>query len=238
MCTAVIAVPEHPDQSVRLLAIRDEDPRREWADLGHHWADRPEVIGIADRRAGGAWLASNSGRGEVAVLLNRAEQVDLLAERVSSRGELALAAVSGEDLPAIGSHHGFNLLRLSRDGARVQVWDGEQLTVERLTPGVHLLAHTCVDDPDTARIARWLPEFAAAAGAADWRRSWLEVLDRSGRLDRFDPAALIRDNSRLGLPTSSLLVVLAELDEDATWLSSAVLDVPGEWSALRWQAPR
>ena len=57
--------------SVRLLAVRDEDPQREWDALGPWWPEQyPGVIGIRDRRAGGAWLAVDPQRRRLAVLLN------------------------------------------------------------------------------------------------------------------------------------------------------------------------
>ncbi|WP_370429006.1 NRDE family protein, partial [Microbacterium sp. NRRL B-14842] len=58
MCTVVIDV--EVAGSARLLAVRDEDPAREWDALGEWWPEEyPGVIGIRDRRAGGAWLAVN-----------------------------------------------------------------------------------------------------------------------------------------------------------------------------------
>ena len=83
-------------ETARLLAVRDEDPQREWDALGEWWPDAyPGVSGIRDRRAGGAWLAVNPAERRLAVLLNRADVVDLAADVAVSRGSLALESVMG-----------------------------------------------------------------------------------------------------------------------------------------------
>lgn len=57
--------------NTRVLAVRDEDPGRAWDAPGAWWPEYPGVIGVRDRRAGGAWLAMNPETGRLAVLLNR-----------------------------------------------------------------------------------------------------------------------------------------------------------------------
>lgn len=235
MCTAVIWIPQDLGP-VRLLAIRDEDPRREWADLGSHWPEHPQLVGIVDRRAGGAWLAADAGAGRVAVLLNRAEEHPLGQAATLSRGALPLAAVAGHPLLERPPHHGFNLVQLDAQGGQVSTWDGRTVTHTRLAPGVHIVAHDGVDDPATARIARWLPVFRQAA-AEPWPEGWLQVLADSGRTDPLDPTALIRDNLSLGIDTRSLLVTLAEITPGAVALRSAVLEHPGHWSTPQWTSP-
>ena len=74
MCTVVIRVPEPDRGDVRILAVRDEDPGRPWLPLGAWWPEHPEVEGVMDQLAGGAWLAHDDRR--LAVLLNRADALD------------------------------------------------------------------------------------------------------------------------------------------------------------------
>src|SRR5690349_7574235 len=122
VCTVVIDVAG--PAAARLLAVRDEDPLREWDALGEWWPEQyPGVTGIRDRRAGGAWLAVNVAERRLAVLLNRADVVDLAPEVALSRGSLALESVTGRS-PAVPLSmplpmHGFNLLEVRPEGARV-----------------------------------------------------------------------------------------------------------------------
>ena len=148
------------------LAVRDEDPQRPWDDLGEWWPDsHPGVIGIRDRRAGGAWLAADPASGRLAVLLNRADVLDLPDDAVRSRGSLALESVAGRSPDGPLPMHGFNLLGVTPDGSRVLSWDGTELRESSVPEGVHMIAHDDLDDPRTARIVAWLPRFAAVTPA-------------------------------------------------------------------------
>lgn len=234
VCTVVIDVAE---PAVRLLAVRDEDPHRAWDDLGPWWPDtHPGVIGIRDRRAGGAWLAVDPDARRLAVLLNRADLLDLPAEAVLSRGSLVLDSVMGSS-PAAGPlpMHGFNLLEATPDGARVLSWDGESLRETAVPQGVHMIAHDDLDDPRTARIAEWLPRFAQVAGEtaqdddADWAERWIALLAETSALSPDDDRAIIRDNTVHGYPTLSLLFCVAELTAEDVDVHSHVLAAPGRW---------
>ncbi len=232
VCTVVIDVDAVAGAGSRLLAVRDEDPQRPWDDLGEWWPERyPGVIGIHDRRAGGAWLAADPSRKRLAVLLNRADVLELPEDRVRSRGSLALESVAGrspqgDDLPM----HGFNLLEVHPDGARVLSWDGAQLRETPVPSGVHMIAHDDLDDPGTARIAAWLPRFAAARPHDDWTARWTEVLGDSTGLAPEDDRAIIRDNNPHGYPTMSLLFCTAEVSDARVVLRSRALSEPGHWA--------
>ncbi len=218
----------------RVLAVRDEDPQREWDALGPWWQDgHPGVIGIRDRRAGGAWLAADPGRRRLAVLLNRADVRGLPEDRTVSRGALVLDAVAGRAPSAAdGSlpHHGFNLLEVSPSGARVLSWDGVLLRETPVPPGVHMIAHDDLDDPATARIARWLPVFRdRASQGLDWPEGWVDLLAETARLDPEDDRAIIRDNRPHGYPTQSLLYCVALVSPDGVVLRDEKLPHPGRW---------
>lgn len=227
MCTVVIDV----SQPTRLLAVRDEDPERAWDDLGPWWpGQHPGVVGIRDRRAGGAWLAVDPASKRLAVLLNRADVLDLPASEVRSRGSLALDSVTGRspsgDLPM----HGFNLLEVTPEGSRVLSWDGAELRETAVPEGVHMIAHDDLDDPQTARIDAWLPAFRAASN--DGRTEldhWVDVLAESASLDIDDDRAIIRDNHVHGYPTMSLLYCLAEISAEQAEVRSHVLPTPAHW---------
>jgi len=239
VCTVVIDVAPSSGFGARLLAVRDEDPDRPWDDLGEWWPDaHPGVIGIRDRRAGGAWLAADPASGRLAVLLNRADVLDLPDDRVRSRGSLALDSVAGRS-PDAGPlpMHGFNLLEVGPDRARVLSWDGASLRETAVPAGVHMIAHDDLDDPQTARIEAWLPRFAAAAGesgtagadAADWIARWVDVLAESAELSPEDDRAIVRDNHVHGYPTMSLVFCAAEVEPGAVRVKSQVLSEPGHW---------
>ena len=233
VCTVVIEVgalggAEGP--VVRLLAVRDEDPLREWDALGEWWPDRPGVIGIRDRRAGGAWLAVDPASHRLAVLLNRADVLDLPDDQAVSRGTLAPASVTGTSPTGSERMHGFNLLEVSPDGARVLSWDGTELRETPVPPGVHMIAHSDLDDAETARIARWLPEFRAhPTRDEEWPESWIRLLASTTDLDPADDRAIIRDNRPHGYPTQSLLYCTASVGPDGVEVRDHALPTPAHW---------
>lgn len=233
MCTVVIRVPEPGVGPVRVLAVRDEDPLRPWRPLGAWWPGRPQVRGVMDELAGGAWLAADDHR--LAVLLNRAGGTDV--ERPTSRGSLVLDSLAGRPLPRPLTTLGFNLVEANAAGARVTSWEGGEPRVTDLVPGTHMVAHDDVDDPATARIAAWLGAFAATptvdAPAGPWWSGWMAVLEDSARLDAGDDRAIIRDNRPHGYPTLSLLVAVASVDGDGVTVSTDTLTHPGRWNQPR-----
>lgn len=221
--------------SARLLAVRDEDPQREWDALGPWWPDAyPGVVGIRDRRAGGAWLAVDPARGRLAVLLNRADVQDLAADRALSRGSLALESVAGRSPEGPLPMHGFNLLEVHPDGARVISWDGAELRTTAVTWGTHMIAHDDLDDAVTPRIRTWLPRFRAlgpAADSADWVAEWTRLLAESAALPPEDDRAIIRDNRPHGYPTQSLLYATASVTGDGVDVRDHTLPSPAHWYA-------
>ena len=233
MCTVVIQVPADPSRPVRLLAVRDEDPSRAWDPIGPWWPDTyADVVGVHDRRAGGAWLAADPAARRLAVILNRADVLPDGAPALS-RGGIVLDAVAGSPPTGAPPTHGFNLVDVSPGGVRVSMWDAATLRTVDLGPGTHMIAHDDVDDPRTARIRRWLGEFAAAApelDRADGLQPWLDVLQDTAATPATDDAAIIRDNRPYGVPTLSLLVCTASVGTGGVDLAYGALDVPGEWN--------
>lgn len=219
--------------SARLLAVRDEDPQREWDALGEWWPDAyPGVAGIRDRRAGGAWLAVNADERRLAVLLNRADVVDLAADTALSRGSLALESVAGRSPVAPLPMHGFNLLEVRPEGSRVLSWDGVALGETPVDDGIHMIAHDDLDDAETPRIATWLPEFRAlgpAGDSPDWTGEWTSLLASSTRLDPEDDRAIIRDNRPHGYPTQSLLYCTASVTPGGVEVEYRALPSPAHW---------
>ena len=232
MCTVVIDVENAG--SARLLAVRDEDPLRAWDSIGAWWPeDYPGVIGIRDRRAGGAWLAANPAERRLAVLLNRADVHDLPTSHPVSRGALALESVTGHSPVAPLPMHGFNLLEVGPEGARVLSWDGVDLRETQIVPGTHMIAHDDLDDATTPRIAAWLPEFRAlgpTVDSPDWTAEWTALLAASTALPPEDDRAIIRDNSPHGYPTQSLLYCVASVTDAGIEVRDVALPSPAHWT--------
>ena len=194
------------------------------------------MIGVRDRRANGAWLAEDSPAGRLAVILNR-DVLSVPDGSLESRGGIVLASVSGESLPQRPRTAGFNLVEVAGPRAWVTIWDGLRLRREQLEPGVHMISHDEVDDPRTARIVRWLPDYRELTqqqgpemAFEQWAHQWVAVLSASSALGPFDDRAIIRDNHPHGYPTMSLLVCVAEIRAERVQLASAVLPEPGVWA--------
>ncbi len=241
MCTVIVQVPASAGGTVRMLAVRDEDPHRAWQPLGAWWPDRPGVIGVRDVRAGGAWLAASEPDGRLAVLLNRHSAAPSPDLTPVSRGTVALDAVAGRAPEPPVAMPGFNLVAVDGHEVRVTTWDGETLRAQLVPPGVHMIAHHDLDDPRSGRIAAWHEAFAHAAAAssdaATWSAAWLAVLAHSARLDPTDERAIIRDNTPLGFPTQSLLLCTAEIEPGAVRVRYAELEHPGHWNPVTLVAP-
>ncbi|GAA1842888.1 NRDE family protein [Microbacterium koreense] len=235
MCTVVLRVPPRPGDPIRVLAIRDEDPRRPWNPLGRWWPEPHDgVVGVRDARAGGAWLAADPDSGRFAVLLNRADVTHRPEADLVSRGGLVLDAVTGRSPEAQPPTHGFNLVEVTPGSARVHLWDGAVLRRVALHPGTHMIAHDDVDDASTPRIARWLDTFSATAlpAGARWWEPWIEVLERSAHVDPEDDDAIIRDNRAHGYETLSLLACVASISDAGIDVHYGELAEPGRWGGL------
>ncbi|MGZ0711232.1 NRDE family protein (plasmid) [Coraliomargarita sp. W4R53] len=236
MCTVVVRVPPSPDDAVRVLAIRDEDPAREWNALGPWWPEtHAGVVGVRDARAGGAWLAADPATSRFAVILNRADISARPESALTSRGAIVLDSVAGVTLTEPVPTHGFNLVTVNQSGANVYGWNGEHLTTTALTPGTHMVAHDGVDDSYTPRIARWLPHFRESEidDAERWWMPWIKILERSAMLGSTDDRAIIRDNRPHGYATQSLLACVASITRAGVDIRYGELDEPGHWGGLR-----
>lgn len=227
VCTVVIDVPAQPGESVRLLAVRDEDRDRPWRGLGPWWPEYRGVLGVRDDRAGGAWLAVDPEAARLAVLLNREDLSNRSDDEVVSRGGIPLAAVAG-GVPDRPATRGFNLVEVDATGAHLVEWDGLVARRTRLSPGTHMVAHHAVDDPGTPRIARWLEEFrrAGLSEGTGWWERWLDVVAAGAD----DPASsVLRRDAHDGLVLESLLVCAASIGPDGVDVREATLAEPGRW---------
>ncbi|QAY60146.1 hypothetical protein ET475_09180 [Microbacterium protaetiae] len=232
MCTVIVRVPAAADEPVRMLAVRDEDPARPWQPLGEWWPEQPEVIGVRDVRAGGAWLAADAADGTLAVLLNRESPPVPEGMTQISRGGIVLDAVAGRLPHPTPAVLGFNLVTVDEAGVRVMMWDGASVRTVPVPPGTHMIAHHDLDDVRSPRIVAWRDAFAAAD--AD---EWMSVLERSAQLEPSDDRAIIRDNNAHGYPTQSLLLCTALVGPSGVDVRYAELARPGQWNPVRLAGP-
>lgn len=234
MCTVIVEVPSEPGRRARVLAVRDEMPDRPWDPPGNWWPEEPDVRGVRDRRAGGAWLATRGG--SLAVILNRPESVAATlpegADPLESRGRIVLDSLRGQSVPERPYTESFNLVEAQHSRVFVTEWNGEHVSRQELPPGVHMIAHGAVNDPQFARIDAWLPPFRLLAGLPDdaWKNSWLGALTLSTQFGPDDDRAIIRDNTVHGYPTQSLLVCLAEVGRADVHVSTITFDEPARWN--------
>lgn len=252
MCTVVVRVEPGTAWPVTVLALRDESPERPWDPPAAWWPDRdPDVRGVRDRSAGGAWLAASDDAG-LAVVLNRSEPVATTDGTWTTRGVLPLDAVADGHLPGadgeLPTTRAFNLVRATAAGAEVLTWDGTEVRATALGPGVHMVTHGEPDDPHAPRIARWLDAFRAAPaptgppvlGPFDELRAadageepgdgwggWFGVLARSAALPTDDPDAILRDAHEAEGHVATLSIVAAAVGPGRTVLQHARLVEPG-----------
>ena len=229
MCTLVIC--RRPGEAWPLLvaANRDEMVGRPSAPPGRHWPDQPEIMGGLDRLAGGSWLAL-SETGVLAAMLNRQGTLGP-QDGKRSRGELVLDACQHLDARTgaaalaelnEAAYRPFNLI--VADAAEAfwvrHAGDGP-INVSQLPDGVSMIEAGELNDPASARIARFRRLFAADLpdpGLGDWS-GWQLLMAApapSGR-DAGEGMCIHRDD-QYGTVSSSLLALPADGAMRPIWL--------------------
>ncbi len=232
MCTLVILRRPAHDWPLLLAANRDEMAGRPWKRPARHWPDRADVVGGIDLESGGSWLARNDA-GVVAAVLNRVGTLGPASGK-RSRGELVLEALDHADAGAAAvaladldpaAWRSFNLVvadntsawwLAARDGARAVV-------VERIPEGLSMLTARDLNDPESDRIARYLPLFRKAPvpdpAAGDWD-AWARLL--ASRDSAAGPAGAMNIVTETGFGTlsGSLLALPSKeaVDPRGVWL--------------------
>lgn len=232
MCTLIVRVPDDEGQPVRLIAVRDEDPAREWNALGPWWpGSHPGAIGVQDARAGGAWLAALPDEGRLAVLLNVGGPNP--QPGLASRGEVVLDAVARIAPDPNRRTQPYALVTVAGSSVELTLSNGSTHKTQAIEPGVHMLVNSpIIDDATFARVERWLPEFrdATPEGEPDnWFEGWIGVLERSAELAPTDDAAIIRDNRPYGIGTLSLLMCSATITPESALVDYVEFGEPGAW---------
>jgi hypothetical protein len=177
VCTLILAADVLGAGTLLLAANRDEDPARP-SDPPRTLIGLPPVVGGADRRAGGTWLAVRERRAAIALLNRRDAAAGSPPAGRRSRGLLVLDVASvtgGLDEPAPGPRHlavlaaerlrlevarssyaPFTLLFAAPGGSWIGVnAPGAPLSIDPISPGWHVVTHADLDDPEEPRTV-WL----------------------------------------------------------------------------------
>jgi len=187
MCTVILLHRPGLAWPVMVAANRDERLDRAWDPPGPYW---PGLIGGRDRLAGGTWMAVNR-HGVMAAVLNRVGSLGPGPGK-RSRGELPLLALQAASAAAAaeivagldcGLYRPFNMVLADRNGGVFAAGLGEgRAEVTVLPEGLSMVTAYPPNDPASARTARHLPRWRAAAAPLspeDWG-AWPALLADSG----------------------------------------------------------
>lgn len=227
MCLAILFHRHFADTPLALAANREEAYARP-ALAPYWWADQPIFAG-QDQRAGGTWLGLNRS-GLLVALTNRI--VDSPADgesetRPRSRGQLCVDALrqssASEALSWADSHLGaeryspFNLLLADGQSAWVVHLEGD-VRITELTPGIHYVAETDVNDPHHPRLAAARDLVETGIGPT-WSASLPALRQTMGRHQPdVDPRAhMCRHLGRAGTVSSALVSIPGHSLEGATY---------------------
>ncbi|MDG2305626.1 MAG: NRDE family protein [Candidatus Binatia bacterium] len=165
MCTLAVYTDAWSDLPLVVAANRDEFFDRP--------AVPPEILGDGaafggrDLCAGGTWLAVGRSGLVVGVLNRRSEKAP--DPSCLSRGTLCVALAETASLPEAlallrvqnpEEYNPFNLLIADQHHAHVAQNRGGKITIEQLTPGLHLLTNLDLNDIECERISRSTHRFA------------------------------------------------------------------------------
>ena len=218
MCTVVILRRPKEAWPVLIGANRDEMLTRLWKPPARHWPDRVDVIAGLDELAGGTWMGLNDS-GVTACILNRHGSLGP-APGKRSRGELVLEALDHADAnDAAGAladldpaaYRPFNMVIADNRDAwwLAMTGTGKPIRLERIPEGLSMFTAFDRNDSTDPRIAKYLPQFQAAAAPSpdgdDWEswRSLLASTDVSGETR----AMSFRMPSGFGTSSSSLMAL-------------------------------
>lgn len=173
MCVIYIALGQHPDHPLILLANRDEYYDRPSL-AATYWADFPYIYGGRDLAGGGTWLGVTK-QGRFAAVTNYRDPA--AASGVLSRGNL-VAEFLKSDEPArsylervkAGSdqYSGFNLIVGELDPVRSELhyFSNRGSNIQKLRPGICGLSNHLLDTP-WPKVARGKARFADLLGRGE-----------------------------------------------------------------------
>ena len=148
MCLLALALGQHPDYPVILIANRDEFHSRPTQPLSH-WQQPPGIIAGRDLQAGGTWLGAHT-KGRFAALTNVREPA-FVAVDAPSRGGLVTDFLTSslapdqwqEQLGDLNRWPGFNLLVATLPDRWWYL--SNRACARELTPGYYALSNASLD---------------------------------------------------------------------------------------------
>jgi uncharacterized protein with NRDE domain len=184
MCTLIVASNVWKDWPLVIAANRDEQVLRPSAPPSVRSILKMSVLAPTDLKAGGTWLGLNAA-GLIVGITNRFGTPADTSKK--SRGALVFAALANanrddavrkiSDLNA-GDYNGFHLLIADTGGATVLWSDGQQLSVDPLESGVHVLTERSYGAGDSARLEFLQTRLLALAETKKLERSELDNILR------------------------------------------------------------
>ncbi len=213
-----------------LIGNRDEMRDRPARPPDRHWPDRPGVVGGLDVLAGGTWMALNAA-GVFATVLNGKQTLGPQVGK-RSRGELPLdamdfeaAADAAEALETLdpAAYRAFNLILADADGAfLVQNDEGAAMGVQRIEPGLHMISHSNLDDPDDPRVRWFLDAFARIpapqdpTNLPDWQ-PWVDLMGTQAGEDPANPLTGLTIQTDFGFETRCTALIALSDDTPPIW---------------------
>ena len=187
-------------------------------------------MGGLDVEAGGTWMAINEAR-VFATLLNAKQSLGPEPGK-RSRGELPLDALdfeavadAAEALETLepSAYRAFNLLIIDSSAVFLLQNDGEtQIQAHRISPGLHMISHSDLNDPRDARV-RWfkdaferLPLPQDPAALEGWT-AWADMMASLEGEDPKNPLTALTINTDFGFQTRCTALVALDRDEGAVW---------------------
>lgn len=165
MCIIFLAVNEHRDYPLILLANRDEFQERP-ALNAHFWKEHPELLGGKDLKEGGTWLGLTKN-GRISAITNHRD-IPLHKEGRHSRGLLVLDYLLSETSPSLyleelvqnrENYNPFNLLVGSVK--ELFVYSNISNKIDRIEKGLHGISNAFLNTP-WPKITRGLDKFKSA----------------------------------------------------------------------------
>jgi uncharacterized protein with NRDE domain len=183
MCILFVAVKQHQDYPLIIVANRDEFFARATAE-SDFWQDKPHILGGRDLQAGGTWMGINK-QGYIASLTN-VRAPETLIENATSRG--ALVSDYLDTMPtgyyeqlaqSKSQYNGYNLLYGKWDA--LSVYNNHTDELQDLTPGFYGLSNADLNSewPKINRGVKQLEQLCLSNKAIDTPDLFEILMDRT-----------------------------------------------------------
>ncbi len=239
MCSVILHFDPRHKWPIRMAANRDEMMDRPWLPPGYHWPAWHHILAGKDIKGGGSWMGMNHA-GVVAVILNRFGTLGSKPGK-SSRGGLILSALQHDNAAQAVSrvdaslrnarYRPCNLIVADATSAyvislraRAGDEDATSISIDPISPGVHMLTSRDLDDTTDPRVNNYLSRFQACHAPdpeGDWS-SWSRLMADTIPFPGAGPesALCFELANRFATVSSSLLAIPGQKAQrpDPIWL--------------------